>query len=501
MQPLLTSLQIRQTDAYTIANEPIASIDLMERASAAFVNYFAGQYPDKANSIAVYCGTGNNGGDGLAIARMLDQLGYKNITVKVACFSERRSDDFTENFERLRETDITFTEMQPGDDLLAEEADIIIDALLGTGLNKPLHTDYARLVGYLNSLHKPIIAVDVPTGLFCEGEMPAGAVAIHSALTITFQQPRINFLLPESAPYIQRLVVVDIGLDAAYMQSLDSPYQLVEDADIRRMFKPRKLFSHKGTYGHALIIAGQAETMGAALLCASACVYGGAGLTTACIPVNGLIAMNTTMPEVMALLREGADAPLIPWDKFSVTAIGPGLGKAANALALLKAALANFNKPMVIDADGLNLLADNPGLIKSIPKGSVITPHVKEFDRLFGAHSNWWARLQTMRLKAGELDINIVLKNQYTITATPQGMLYFNPTGNPAMASGGMGDVLTGLITALIAQQYTPAEACVLGVYLHGKSGDDLALPHKLSVVLAGQVARHIPAVIAKLKA
>ena len=501
MLPLLTSPQIREADAYTIANEPVTSLDLMERASTAFVNCFVGQYPDKANKIAVYCGTGNNGGDGLAIARILNRLGFQLITIKIARFSLKASDDFNENYKWLLSERIEATELMTADALIDEDADIIIDAILGSGLNKALGGEYAKLVGHLNSLNKTIVSVDVPTGLFCEGEIEKDAVAIQSDLTITFQQPRLNFLLPESAPYIGRFMVVDIGLDKQFIQTLHSPYLLVEEEDITKTLKPRKRFTHKGTYGHALIIAGQPETMGAVLLSSSACLYTGAGLTTACIPASGLTALNSSMPEVMAIIRKDTMLPDIAWDKFSTIAIGPGLGKADDALALLKEAFEKFDKPMVIDADALNLIAENPDMLSDIPEGSIITPHMKEFDRLFGAHRSWWSRLITIRQKAKEYHINIVLKNQYTITGTPDGMLYFNPTSNPAMASGGMGDVLTGVITALLAQKYTPEDACILGVYLHGASGDELALPDKLAVVTAGHVAKHMPAAMAKFLA
>ncbi|MBW4891173.1 NAD(P)H-hydrate dehydratase [Mucilaginibacter sp. HMF5004] len=501
MLHLLTSAQIREADAYTIGHEPISSLDLMERAAAAFVKVFTDRYPDKAKNIAVYCGTGNNGGDGLAIARMLCKLNYKNTLVKIARYSDKPTNDFIENLKRLKSAEVEFEEIRTGDKLPVEKADIIIDALLGSGLNKPLKGDYEKLVKYLNGLNRTIVSVDVPTGFFCEGEISNDAVAIKSKLSITFQQPKINFLVPESAPYIEEFSVVDIGLSNGFIASLNSPYQLIAEQDIRSILKPRKTFTHKGTYGQALIIAGQPETMGAALLCSSACAHAGAGLTTACIPKSGLTALNTSMPEVMAIVRAGVKEMDIEWDKFSTIAIGPGLGKKRDTLALLKEVLQKFDKPVVVDADALNLLAANPELLKQIPKGSIITPHMKEFDRLFGANTSWWGRLETIRQKAKEHQINIVLKNQYTITGTPDGKLYFNQTGNPAMASGGMGDVLTGVITALLAQKYTPEQACILGTYLHGKSGDDLALPNKKVVVLAGEVAKHIPVVMAKFRA
>jgi hydroxyethylthiazole kinase-like uncharacterized protein yjeF len=499
MLPLLIASQIREADAYTIAHELISSVDLMERASKAFVNWFINHFPDKGQSIAVYCGTGNNGGDGLAIARLLFEHGYTYINVTIARFSTHSSEDFNVNLTRLELLPVTVTELSAGYEFIIETSDILIDALLGSGLNKPLEDDYKRLVDELNNLRKNVVAVDVPTGFYTDGEVNGNHTVLKAELVITFQQPKINFLLPESGSVIKCWEAVNIGLNDEFIKSLKSPYQLVKEDDIKAMLKPRARFSHKGTFGHALIIAGQAKTMGAALLCSSACVYAGAGLTTACIPQSGLTALNSYQAEVMAIVRQEYEQPDLELEKYSVVALGPGLGTNEDALTLLQNVLDGYDKPVVIDADGLNLLAAHPKLLCDLPAGSIITPHMKEFDRLFGEHNSWWQRLQTLRLKAQELQICIVLKNSYTITATPEGMLYFNSTSNSAMAVGGMGDVLTGIITALLAQNYTPEQACLMGVYLHGKAGDELAMPNRLHVVLPGQVAAHIPVTLAKL--
>jgi NAD(P)H-hydrate epimerase len=499
MIQLLTSAQIREADAYTITHEPIASVDLMERASKAFVGWFVNHFPDKKQSISVYCGTGNNGGDGLAIARMLDDHQYKKVNVKIARFSDKSTDDFNVNLKRVQQTSIPLSEIGEDEKLPAEESEIIIDALLGSGLNKPLDGDYKRLVDHLNDLEKTVVAVDVPTGFFTDGETSPDAAVIKTDLVITFQAPKINFLLPESAPYINCWEVVNIGLNEKFICSLNSPYQAVEEKDIRRIMKPRHRFSNKGTYGHTLVIAGQPETMGAALLSATASVYAGSGLTTAYIPESGLAALNSYMPEVMAIVREDVDASEIDLDKFSTVAIGPGLGKDDKALTILTDVMINCKKPMVIDADALNLLAWNKELWTRIPDNSVLTPHVKEFDRLFGEHENWWQRMQTGIAKAKEHGICILLKNDYTMVITPQGKVFFNTTSNPAMASGGMGDVLTGIIAALLAQQYSLEEACIIGAYIHGKAGDELALPNRLNVVLPSQVAARLPVTMAKL--
>lgn len=501
MLPLLTAKQIREADAYTIANEPISPIDLMERASRAFVGWFVNHFPDKSQAITIYCGTGNNGGDGLAIARMLYDHKYFDLDIRIARYSEKSTDDFNTNLSRLNQMGLSVRELKPGAEIPPDNSEIIIDALLGSGLNKPLSGDYSDLAAYINGLDKTVVAVDAPTGFFTDGEVDVSSPVIKADLVITFQQPKINFLLPESGPFIKCWEAVNIGINAGFMQSLNSPYLFVEERDIKTMLKPRHHFSNKGTYGHALIVAGQTKTMGAALLSPSACVYAGAGLTTACIPESGLTALNTFMPEIMAVVRKGDELPEIEWGQFSTIAVGPGLGKDKSALALLNDIFANYKKPIVIDADALNLLAGNPDLWKKVPKGSILTPHMKEFDRLFGKHANWWQRLQSSKEMAVQHQMYIVLKNDHTMIATPEGKVYFNSTSNPAMATGGMGDVLTGIITSLLAQKYTAEEACLIGVYIHGKAGDELALPNRMHTVLPTQVAKQLPFTIAKLTA
>ena len=500
MLSLLTSSQIREADAYSIAHEPISSLDLMERASKAFVGWFTNHFPDKKQSISVYCGTGNNGGDGLAIARLLCDFDYEELNIKITSFSDKSTDDFNANLDRLPKS-IPLIKIKSGDAFPAENSPIIIDAMLGSGLNKPLSGDYEKLAKYLNGLEKIVVAVDIPTGFFAEGEVKPDAGVLKAALVITFQQPKINFLLPESGPVINCWEAINIGINEEFIKSLNSPYCFVEQRDVIERFKPRHKFSNKGTYGHALIVAGQAKTMGAALLCSYACANAGAGLTTACIPESGLTALNAHQPEVMAIIRQGNELPQIGWDKFSAMGIGPGLGDDENSLALLTDIFSNYHKPVVIDADALNVLSAHKHLWDLIPEGSILTPHMKEFDRLFGEHNSWWLRIQTALAKAREFKICIILKNDYTITATPDGKAYFNSTSNPALASGGMGDVLTGILAALLAQKYSPADACIVGNYIHGKAGDELALPNRMNVVLPGKLIAQLPVTMAKYKA
>ena len=490
MQKLLTAAQMKTADAYTIDSKPISSVDLMESAAAAFVAAFLREDISKEKAIAVFCGKGNNGGDGLAIARKLFVEGYKNLQVFVLDLFPKQSPDFTANLGRLKELPVGMTEIKEPEEIIGLEAEVLIDAILGSGLNKPLEGKLEQVVQQLNKLNKKVYAVDVPTGFYAEGVLPSPYNGISAYKTICFQRPKINFFFPESLAATEHFVVEDIGLNEDFIQSQNSPYQLVEIQDIKRLLKPRKPFSHKGTYGHALLVAGAKQTMGAALLNAKGCLYAGAGLTTVSIPKSGLRTLNTALPEVMYADRNEVMEKM---EKYNAIGIGSGLGTSPAAKDLLQDLLL-LKKAMVMDADALNLLAQHQGLHDLISPGSVLTPHMKEFDHLFGAHSCWFDRLETARVQAKKLQIVLVLKNQYTFILSPEGMVYINPTGNPGMAQGGMGDVLTGVITAYIAQGFPVVEAAIIGCYVHGVAGDDLAVDYFNCT--ASQVAENIPKVV-----
>ncbi|TKC61049.1 NAD(P)H-hydrate dehydratase [Pedobacter hiemivivus] len=301
----------------------------------------------------------------------------------------------------------------------------------------------------------------------------------------------LSAFLPDSDAS-SKLQVVDEGLEKAGTENESSPYKLIESADIKAIIEPRKPFSHKGTYGHALIVAGALKTMGAALLTASGCLYGGAGLTTVSIPESGLMALNTALPEVMYLERSHL-IKIKSLKKYNAIAIGPGLGKLFEAVCMMEE-LVVLNVPVVVDADALNILSKRDDLLLHLAKNSIFTPHLKEFDCLFGEHKSWWDRLQTGRRMAKKLGSVIVLKNQYTFILDQQGDVMINPTGNPAMSQGGMGDVLTGLITAYVAQGYSAKAAAILGCYFHGRAGDELALSHHN--ITASQLAAQIPVTV-----
>jgi len=476
MLKLLTASQTKEADKYTIKAKNISSLELMEDASNAFLKAFMVEINNKNTSISIYCGTGNNGGDGLAIARLLKSHAYEQISVKIVRFSHNESPNFTANLNRLHLTGIPIIEINDNETFPEEHGELIIDGILGSGLNKPLAGNFKALVEHLNRLNKNIIAIDIPTGFPSEGSLDQYTCILKANLCICFQRPKINFHFPESEQALDRFITVDIGLDEEFIQAQRSKWKLIIAEDIRQIIKVRKPFSHKGTYGHALIIAGNTEKLGAALLCADACLHSGAGLTTACIPKDAYLAMNGYAPEVMIIAREFYKS----FEKYNSIAIGPGLGTDYEALDLLVQVLNTNKKALVIDADAINLLASNPELIKNLPENCIICPHVKEFERLFGTSDSWWERLSLAQKKAQELKIIILLKNRYTFIVCPDGDIYINPTGNPGMAVGGMGDVLCGMITAFLAQSYGTKESALLAAYLHGVAGDSFIKMHSI---------------------
>ena len=494
MQNLLTAVQMRSADAFTIQQKGISSIELMETASIAFVEVFSREVSSKETAIGILCGKGNNGADGLAIARLLQEQEYLFVTVYLISFSDRETEEYSINLKLLRQAGFQPVLVHDAAQLSDIKDEVLIDAVLGSGLNKPLAGAYAELATVINTLERKVIAVDIPTGFPSDGPLSPGAVYLKATLAICFQRPKINFFFPEALLAMQRFIVADIGLDEDFIQEQDSAYQLSDVNSLKQMIKPRALFSHKGTYGHALIVAGQAETMGAALLAATGCLYSGAGLTTLAIPASGLTALNSLLPEVMYTDRDDLKADLSSnKEKFKAIAIGPGLGTAEDGRSLVNAFFA-LQKPLVIDADALNILAEDKGLLDQLPSGSVLTPHMKEFDHLYGEHHSWWDRLQTARETAEESACVIVLKNQYTFIVSPDGHVVINPTGNPGMAQGGMGDVLTGIIVSFLAQGYSAAQASAIACYLHGAAGDDLFKSR--SNVTASALGRQVPVVL-----
>lgn len=493
---ILTAEQLRAWDNYTIANEPILSIDLMERAAAKCVAWLQKQGWEE-KSFIVFCGKGNNGGDGLAIGRMLLEKGYQ-VSIYVLENGKEGSNDFRQNLQRLDQlpsTTLRFIREKTDFPELQKDA-VVIDALFGSGLNKPLDGLSKELVVLLNnSTETMVVSIDLPSGLYSDTSS-AGNTVVEADYTLTFQSYKMALLVQENASFIGEVTLIPIDLHPQYLQQATPAPTLLTGTMIREIFRPRNRFAHKGTYGHALLAGGSYGKMGALVLATKACLSSGAGLTTAHVPRSGYTIIQMAAPEAMTLLDENeTHLSTLPADieRFAAIGIGPGMGTDPETVSLLSFLVRRFPKPMVIDADGLNCLSLAKDLLAQLPPLSVLTPHPKEFDHLFGDHPADFARIETAIKKAKALKIHIVLKSHHSLIATPDGECFFNSTGNAGMAKGGSGDVLTGILTSLLAQGYHPTEAVKMGVYLHGWAGDIAAEMYSQQSMLPSHLIACLP--------
>ncbi len=471
---LFTTEQIRAWDQYTIQHEPIASVDLMERAGLKITTEILHLYPLQ-EQFAVFCGPGNNGGDGLVIARLLHERN-KHVEVWLVNLNNKLSPDATINLQRLPSSILihSFSEKQT---ITLSPDTCIIDAIFGSGIREEPQGIFADCIQQLNKLPNLKIAIDIPSGLSGEdnNHLKNNPAVIQANHTVAIQQPRLSFFMAENEHYIGNWTVVDIGLHYTYYQQTTTPYELCDERLISGIHKARHRFSHKGTYGHALIAAGSLGKTGAAVLSARACLRSGVGLLSVYIPKHSNPILQTAVPEAMTLLSEHEellDGRIRNTEKYAAIGIGPGIGLHTDTASVLKQLIHEYHYPMVFDADALNILSEHKTWLEFLPQGSVLTPHPGEFDRLFGKHIQAYDRLLTQIAMSKRYGLYIVLKGAYTSVSTPGGNVYFNPTGNPGMATGGSGDVLTGILIGLLAQGYTPLEACLLGVYVHGLAGD-----------------------------
>lgn len=473
----------------------------MQRAARIFADWFINTYPDSTRSVVVFAGTGNNGGDGLVVAQMLDQAQYP-VKVVVCDFATSHSLDF----EAQLATIAAYATVKPvmyrsaaalmaaSVDLLPPNA-LIIDALFGTGLNRPLVEDWAQVIDWMNSSQHEIVSIDIPSGLLCDARTPGDAI-IRAAKTFTFETPKLAFFFAENAHYLGEWVIGSIGLHPEYVLITDTPFHYNTPDLVKFLWKPRSKFSHKGSYGHALLIAGSWGKMGAAVLAGRACLRAGAGLLTVHSPRCGQMVLQTTIPEAMVSADKRAkywtDAPVL--EHFAAIGIGPGIGQEPQTAAALKQLLPEVKTPLVLDADALNILAAHQDWLAFLPENTIITPHPKEFERLFGKSDSSFERFQLQRMKAQEYKIYIILKGANTSIVAPDGRAWFNSTGNPGMATGGTGDVLTGILTGLLAQGYGSKETCLLGVYLHGLAGDLAAAAMSQEALIAGNLIGYLGA-------
>ena len=468
---ILSADQIRAWDAFTIQNEPISSFDLMERAAATFTHWFSTIY-ERDRPVFIFCGTGNNGGDGVAIARIL-HFDFYEVHVFICKISNNETTDFQNNLQIL--PDILRGQISEGDAFFPEilKNAVVIDAILGSGLSRSVEGFWADFFQYLNKSLTEIVAVDTPSGLFSDRHTE-GLAIIKADRTLSFEQPKLAFLLPENGQFVPNFEIRSIGLSHEFLEKMESINNLVTKNFIQKLLKKRGKFDHKGMFGHALLIVGSAGMAGAAVLSSRACIRSGVGLLTVQTPQYNRLILQISVPEAM-IIADSDDtiiSQVIDYQKFTAVGIGCGIGRDERTAAALHGILQTAKRPLVLDADALNIISENPDWLDLIPKGSILTPHLKEFERLFGKSNNDFDRLECLRERAKFLKIHILLKGAHTIVADTEGSCFFNATGNAGMATAGSGDVLTGIITGLLAQGYAPRDAAILGVYWHGLSGD-----------------------------
>lgn len=508
MIPVLGPDAIRQADAYTIAHEPIASIDLMERAASRCAERILGlvndgRFPHEP-FVLVAAGMGNNGGDGLVIARLLHRAGLPVRAVRVRHRPEA-SPDNEANRLRALEAGVAVRDLDGIAQWPSDRPGLIIDALFGTGLSAPLRGLPAEAVRAMNASGAPIIAIDLPSGLFAEDNTGNDPQAIvRAALTLTLELPKLCLLLAENAPFTGEWEAVPIGLLRSFIRQCPTPYRVMEPRDAAALLPARPRFAHKGSFGHALLIGGSEGRVGAMVLAARAALRSGAGLVTAAVPGCGRDVLQAAAPEAMCLPDPDPKriTALPGLEGFSSIGIGPGLSTGEAQAAALSALLGAAQAPLVLDADAINLLGAVPALRERVPQGAVLTPHPREFDRLYGSPAaSGYERLQRARELAQRMGCIIVLKGAFTAICAPDGSARFNRTGNPGMAKGGSGDALTGVITALLAQGLRALEACVLGVHAHGLAGDLAARAEGMDGMTAMDLVEALPQAWAALRA
>ena len=493
---IFTSAQIHELDKFTIENEPIKSIDLMERSAKAITQAITEVWGSQT-PVIIFAGPGNNGGDALAVGRLLCDKGYE-VTVYLFNIYGKLSDDCATNKKRLAEKrskaliEVT-QEFEPPH---LEVGTLVVDGLFGSGLNKPLAGGFSSLVKYINASPAQVVSIDMPSGLMTEDNTyNVRANIIRADLTLTLQQPKLSFLFPENQQFIGRLKVLDIRLSKEGIEKIDANYTLIEENDIRPRLLHRDPFAHKGKMGNALIIAGSYGMGGASVLATKACLRAGAGKVTTHTPKRNSLLLQISAPEAIIQFdrEETIFSEAVDTEDFNAVGIGPGLGTSEQTAIAIIAQLRRTQCPIVADADAINILANHRAWVQQLPKDIIMTPHPKEFDRLEGPSTDSYERLMKARDLAQRLQAYILLKGHHTSLCLPDGHIMFNSTGNAGMATAGSGDVLTGIITGLLARGYKHLDACVVGMYLHGLAGDIAAKELGVESVIAGDLIQFLP--------
>lgn len=508
MIPIYTTKQTKAIDAESIAFEGISSVRLMERAAIGLFECLCRWIPS-TSSVLILAGPGNNGGDALALARLFVDKGY---TIRCFLFSggKELAADCQENanrLEKMQSKNLRFVREASLETLRESQTiDFIIDGIFGSGLNRPIEGFFAEIVRWINQQNTYTFSIDIPSGLFGEdnhGNRTEHIVQADRVLGI--QHPHLAFLLPENARFVKQWSLSPLAFPKEVLQQHKASFHLIEKSDVNTLLAKRNTFDHKGKFGHGLLIAGSYQMSGAAILSGRAALRSGIGLLSLCVPQSIYPTVQAAVPEAMVqrdLSEKQFSTPEnLPLEKYSAIAIGPGLGCGTTQALALETLLDSIGqKPMVLDADALTILSQHPEILSKLPEGSILTPHPKEFDRLAGTSSDGYERLSKATRWAVDHQVYLILKGAYTAILFPDGQCFFNPTGNPGMATRGSGDVLSGILLSLLAQKLTPEQACLLGVYLHGLSGD-LALEKQSEESLtAGDLIENLGAAFHSLR-
>jgi len=491
---ILSKEQLVQANQYTIQNQNITFLDLMERAGKAVFQLIDQRLNGNPVPIHVFCGLGNNGGDGLVLARYLVEHGYI-VHTYIVNFSSNRSEGFMQNFNRLKEIVTPWPYQIKGieDFPKIASSEIVIDAIFGLGLNRSMESWVKKLIQYINASQCYKISIDVPSGIKADEAPETKDAVIYANSCLTFQSPKLVFFLPETAGYIQDLEILDVGLDQKFIQQLPLNISLIGKQEVLPVYIPRDKFGHKGTYGHSLIIGGSKGKIGSVVLAAKASMRIGSGLTTVVIPQCGYEVLQSTLPEVM-VCENDSDNYIIDFEvNFipSAIGIGVGLGKKSKTIASFKKFLKVNKMPLVLDADAINIISENNDLLELLPESTVLTPHPKELERLIGSWKDDFEKLDKVKDFSNKYKCIVLIKGAHSITVIGN-QLYVNTTGNPGMATAGSGDVLTGIITGLISQGYTPKNATIFGVYLHGTAGDLALREFGYQALMASDIIKYI---------
>lgn len=500
---ILSAEAIRQCEQYTMLHEPVSSTDLMERAGTACARHILATFPvTHIPDIYIFCGPGNNGGDGLVIARQLLYASLQTCNIHVILCQEensRTTDDMRINQQRwddlVQSNQHAYSSIfDPQNSIEIPENALIVDALFGIGLNKPVGGLYAEAISAINASNAHTIAIDIPSGLYADRAVPTFDNIVMAQTTLTMQFPKEVFFHPEAYPFCGNVEIMDIGMRVP--PDLLWCKEFITREIARMLFRSDTPFAHKGTFGHGLLVAGSADMPGAAILAATAALRGGIGKVTVHTAALAAQVIPAVLPEAI-LHRDNNDHHVsnIQWDTLQTDirtiAIGPGLGHDAQTVSVLKDVIDSVQSPLIIDADALNILSENKAWLPYLPANSILTPHLKEFERLAGPSTDSFDRAEKAKVFAQKYNIILILKGHHTLISMPDGHQFYNTTGNEGMATAGSGDVLTGLLLALLAQGYSPAATALLGVHIHGLAGDLYAQENHPASLIASDLPRY----------